>query len=215
MKEGICTFLEWMDVVVDIREQYPLDIERTKEIANQLGINHAHIDGIPVVMTTDFVLTLETPKGKIDIVRTVKPANKLSKRTLELFEIERRYFSELGVDWCIILENRLPKSLIKNVEWMCEAKYLETRPSVDEELIRLVSPHLYKYIEMDGGITAIGKICLRCDRDIGLEPGTSMFILQYHLVHKHWVSDMNVLIRESKPILIKKINTNSINSNLG
>lgn len=75
-------YLEWLDFVIDIREQYPLPLPKTEEIAERIGIKHAHLDEVPVVMTTDFLLTLETPQGKFDVVRTVKPVSKLSKRTL-------------------------------------------------------------------------------------------------------------------------------------
>ncbi|WML50250.1 TnsA endonuclease N-terminal domain-containing protein [Neobacillus sp. PS3-34] len=132
-------FLEWLDVVVDIREQFPLlPLSRTEEIAKQLGIKHANVDGVPVVMTTDFLITLRTSQGLIDIVRTVKPASKLTKRTLELFEIERRFFLEQGIDWGIVTERRMPDICISNVEWMYEARYLDTRPNVDEELVLLI-----------------------------------------------------------------------------
>ncbi|WP_253187135.1 TnsA endonuclease N-terminal domain-containing protein [Paenibacillus sp. GP183] len=47
--------LNWMDNVVDIREQYPLEIERTLEISKQLNIPHAHIDNVPVYPTTDLL----------------------------------------------------------------------------------------------------------------------------------------------------------------
>jgi hypothetical protein len=208
-------YLEWLDVIVDIREQFPLLQSRTEEIADQLGIKHAHVDGEPVVMTTDFVITLKTRKGLIDVVRTVKPASKLTKRTLELFEIERRYFVEQGIDWCIILDNRIPKNLIKNVEWMCEAKYLDTRPSVDEELVDLASKSLFERIYQDGCETSISKICLRSDKEFGLESGTSMFVLQYMLVNKKWGIDMNVPIKESKPLQIVNLEGQSISKNLG
>jgi hypothetical protein len=68
-------YLEWLDEVVDIREQFPLlPRSRTEEIAEQLGIKHPHLDDVPVVMTTDFVVTLKTPNGLIDVVCTIKPA---------------------------------------------------------------------------------------------------------------------------------------------
>ena len=44
-------FLEWVDEVADIREQFPLiPMERTQEISKQLGIKHANVDGVPVVI---------------------------------------------------------------------------------------------------------------------------------------------------------------------
>lgn len=141
-------FLEWVDEVVDIREQFPLlPLERTQEIAHQLGIKHAHVDGVPVVMTTDFVITLKTSKGLIDIVRTVKPASKLTKRTLELFEIEKRFFMEQGISWGIILGNQFPKELIRVSKneigrriWNLSSlyNYLEKMPETEKALKEVV-----------------------------------------------------------------------------
>jgi hypothetical protein len=209
-------YLEWLDEVVDIREQFPLlPQSRTEEIADQLGIKHPQLDGTLVPMTTDFVITLKINKGLIDVVRTVKPASKLSKRTLELFEIERRYFFEQGIDWGIILDNKLPRVFIKNVEWLSEAKYLETRPSLDKEHVDLISNPLFEQIDNDRGHTSISKICLRCDKEIGLEAGTSMFVLQYMLANKKWGTDMNVPIKKSKPIQIVNLEAQSTKENLG
>ncbi|WP_026585113.1 heteromeric transposase endonuclease subunit TnsA [Bacillus sp. J33] len=209
-------FLEWLDEVVDIREQFPLlPLSRTEEIAEQLGIKHAQLDENSVVMTTDFVITLKTSNGLIDVVRTVKPANKLDNRTLELFEIERRFFTEQGINWEIVSEKKLPKTLIKNVEWMCEARYLDTRPGIDQELVDLVSKPLFKEITLDDGKNSISKICLRCDKEYGLEAGSCMFILQYMLANKKWSTDMTIPIKESKPLQIFSLENQTIKKDIG
>lgn len=212
-------YLEWLDEVVDIREQFPmLPISKTVEIAKQLGIKHALLEGVPVVMTTDFVITLKTPNGLIDIVRTIKPANKLTKRTLELFEIERRFFAEQGNDWGIILGNNLPDCLISNIEWMHDGRYLDTRPGVDEELVNLISPTLLqRIIQSEGETTSISKVCLRCDQELGIQNGTSMFVLKHMLSTKKWGTDMDIKIKESKPLLIfnSDILQQSSNKNIG
>lgn len=211
-------FLEWVDGVVDIREQYPLlPLNKTEEIAKQLGIKHAHLDGVPVIMTTDFVITLKTPNGLIDIVRTVKPASKLTKRTLELFEIEKRFFKEQGINWGIILGNKLPNNLISNIEWIYEGRYLDTRPGVDEELVNLISNSLFQQISEDNCSTSISKICLRCDKIFGITTGTSMFILKHMLAIKKWETDMKVKIKESNPLQIINLEGQQpiINKNIG
>jgi hypothetical protein len=211
-------FLEWLDAVVDIREQYPLlPLSRTEEIAKQLGIKHANVEGVPVVMTTDFLITLQSSQGLIDIVRTVKPASKLTKRTLELFEIERRFFLEQGVDWGIVTEQRMPDICISNVEWMYEARYLDTRPNIDEELVSLIKDDLFNVIFHDQGNTSISKLCLRCDNTFGIENGTSMFILKHMLATKKWRTDMNTKIKNSNPLIIANCEKQKIalNKNLG
>lgn len=55
--------LNWMDRVVDIREQFPLEIERSVEISEQLHIPHAHINNVPVYQTTDFNISIQTNEG--------------------------------------------------------------------------------------------------------------------------------------------------------
>ncbi|MGZ0043082.1 TnsA endonuclease N-terminal domain-containing protein [Paenibacillus ottowii] len=199
-------YCEWLDGVVDIREQWPLlPLEKTIEIAEQLGIKHPHIDGTPVVMTTDFRLTLRTSEGKRDVIRTIKPQEKLSDRTLELFEIERIYFAEQELDWCIITEDKIPETLVKNVQWMADAKYLETRPSLNDELLSLVSEGLFEVFMNDAGQTPLVNLCLRTDGQFYLEKGTCTFILQHMLANKFWITEMHKqIIREREPLVIYK-----------
>lgn len=88
--------LDWSVSVTDIREQYPLlPLEETKEIAQELNIRHPANPRTkdPIVMTTDFVVTVCQPIGVTEQARTVKPKEKLSSvRVLEKLEIERRYW---------------------------------------------------------------------------------------------------------------------------
>jgi hypothetical protein len=197
-------YCEWLDGVTDIREQWPLlPIEKTIEISNSLGIKHAHLDGTPVVMTTDFRLTLETRRGEIDVVRTIKPREHLDERTLELFEIERIYFKEQGIDWCIITEDKIPQTLVKNVEWIAVAKYLDSRPGLDEEFVTLMAEDLLEVFEKDAGQTSLNTLCKRTDKAQSLEGGTCMFILQHMLATKKWSTDMNTrVIRDREPLLV-------------
>ncbi len=202
-------YCEWLDGVADIREQWPLlPLEKTIEIADQLGIVHPNIDGIPVIMTTDFMLTLLTRYGIRNVVRTIKPIEKLTIRTLELFEIERIYFAELGIDWCIVTEDKIPGNLVKNVEWMAHAKYLDTQQVVNEELIELVSDDIYEIFIKDSARTSIMNLCIRTDKAMGLTKGTCLFILQYMLANKNWETEMSKrIIRESEPLTIFKNET--------
>lgn len=38
---------------------------------------------------------------------------------------------------------------------------------------------------------------------LGLEAGTSLYIVQHMLVNKVWKTDMNQLIRENKPLILE------------
>lgn len=101
-----CFYLfEWSREIFDIREQFPLDLDETKAIAEEIDIRHP-TDPVTkelVVMTTDFLVTVKQSIDTIDIARTVKYAKNLnSKRTLEKFEIERIYWQNRGINWSII-----------------------------------------------------------------------------------------------------------------
>ncbi|MEK3985090.1 TnsA endonuclease N-terminal domain-containing protein [Paenibacillus sp. FSL K6-3166] len=207
-------YCEWLDEVIDIREQWPLlPLEKTIEIANELGIEHANLDGTPVVMTTDFRLTISSSKCEFDVIRTVKPKSELDYRTLELFEIERVYFAEAGIDWCIITEDKIPDILVKNVEWMASAKYLETREGVNVELVNLVSEPLLQLFLDDAGKTVLTNLCLSADRRFGLEAGTSMFVLQHNLANKRWGTDMEKkIIKEREPLIISDLRSTGYSS---
>src|SRR5258708_17573686 len=72
--------LEWSKIVTDIREQYPLlQLEETLDIAKQCGFEHPAIPNKhdpktlePIVMTTDFLITLLVDGKRIDRARTTK-----------------------------------------------------------------------------------------------------------------------------------------------
>lgn len=62
-----------------------------------------------------------TDKGELVVMtaRTVKPAAELEdKRTIEKFEIERRYRESHHVDWGIITGLDIPDYVVRNIEWV-------------------------------------------------------------------------------------------------
>ncbi|KGA96363.1 transposase [Alkalihalobacillus alcalophilus ATCC 27647 = CGMCC 1.3604] len=66
---------EFSDVIVDIREQFPLlPQEETIVIAEELGIKHPADPktGVQIVMTTDFLLTVDKGQCVFEVARTIK-----------------------------------------------------------------------------------------------------------------------------------------------
>jgi hypothetical protein len=95
--------LEWSDLVIDIREQYPLlELEAAQAIASDMGVEYPtdNDSKFPIVLTTDFMITVRDGERTFDIARTVKPSEELDKtRVIEKFGIERRYWAAKGIDW--------------------------------------------------------------------------------------------------------------------
>jgi hypothetical protein len=116
--------LDWSDDVLDIREQYPLsDLMQAINIAERENIKYPYDprSGFPYVMTSDFYIVTRLGAK----VLSVKPSTELSKpRVREKLEIERRYWTEHCVSWCIMTELEINKTKALNIEWLRQAKDL-------------------------------------------------------------------------------------------
>jgi hypothetical protein len=128
--------LEWDSAVVDIREQFPLDREETRRIAQDMGVVHprdTHTN-VDIVMTSDMVIDIQTPAGICLTVRSVKPSDDLSdRRVIEKLEIERRYWQARSTPWHLVTDRDLPDERVKKIKWLYELYSLEhlvvTQPS--------------------------------------------------------------------------------------
>jgi hypothetical protein len=104
--------LRWNDKVIDIREQYPLDIEDTNRIADELGARRVG-NGL-VHMTTDLLVTLDDGTYR---AYSVKPDERsIGVRTREKLAIEKKYWEERGIQWRNILKSDLSRTYAKNIE---------------------------------------------------------------------------------------------------
>src|SRR5699024_12653435 len=94
--------------VIDISEKISLfPQEETIVIAEELEIKHPAdpktVD--PIVMSTDFLLTVDKRQGVFEVAHTIKMKDKLlEERVLEKFEIERVYWERRGISWGIVTE---------------------------------------------------------------------------------------------------------------
>lgn len=128
IETSVFLLLDWSDAVIDIREQYPLDREETRRIASEMGVRHPFdTQGkCDIVMTTDFLVDVQTSNGSQLLVRSAKPAEELDdRRTLEKLEIERRYWAGKEVNWGLITELDLPIQRVENLRWLHEMLSLD------------------------------------------------------------------------------------------
>jgi hypothetical protein len=128
METALFLLLDWSDAVTDIREQFPLNRDETRQIAADMGIRHP-VDAqsrTDLVMTTDFLVDMRAGEATKLVARSVKPATELDKnRTLEKQEIERRYWHIKGVDWGLVTDLDLPAQRVKNLRWLHELQSLQ------------------------------------------------------------------------------------------
>jgi hypothetical protein len=182
--------LEWMEIVTDIREQFPLFLEETLEIARLCGIEHSSDDGKPLVMTTDFVITVKKGMETEEWVRTCKTVEELqSPRTLEKLEIDRRYWQARGMNWGIVTEREIPGVLVANMMQIHDLHDPKTLYPLSEADIRQVYCFLTK--EVLKGEESLIAISTRCDTHFCLEGGTSLTVAQHLIATRQWLVDIN------------------------
>jgi len=117
---------DYAAAVLDIREQFPLFPENsTYDIARSMGIRHPRYpcSTTPVVMTTDFLLTIVSMSGSRSLAAwSIKSADELRgrhrKSVLAKLEIERRYWLQRGVPWHLFTNEDFDQTVIDNLDWI-------------------------------------------------------------------------------------------------
>ena len=111
-------------LVTDIREQFPLRLSETLEIAKRMHIRHPQKGSFPFVLTTDFLIS----RGDRLEARTIKSAGELqNKRICEKFSIEYAYWKSKGIDWKIVTDRNINKD--KALNCRCSASRLSSMSS--------------------------------------------------------------------------------------
>lgn len=185
--------LEWKDSVIDIREQYPLldrelvcDICIEKDIKQPIDINSRE----PIVLTTDFLITIVENGVEKNIARTLKYSTDLeNKRVIEKFEIERAYWSQKGIDWKIVTEKDIPNILVKNVIWIHKSYYLQDIIDIQYNLdIDKVTEYLYILIDSIYDEKNLDMRVINLTKDLDIEYdtkiGTFLYLLKYSILKK-------------------------------
>ncbi|MCP9496586.1 MAG: TnsA endonuclease N-terminal domain-containing protein [Pyrinomonadaceae bacterium MAG19_C2-C3] len=183
--------LEWSPLVVDIREQYPLDLDETLAIGADLGIRHPTDPRTrePVVMTTDFVNTVRRNIGTIEHARTLKYATDLARpRVMEKFEIERVYWSSRDIDWGIVTEREIDPVLATNIRWLHPYRDAVALAPLTAAAIGKVEATLTPRVVTEN--LPLRDLTDDCDRQFNLPPGTSLAVARHLLASGRWQVNM-------------------------
>lgn len=201
--ELYCFYLyEWDLSITDIREQYPLPLSETLEIAEEFKIKHPRNPRSRdfVVMTTDFVITKKQAIGITDYACAVKPSQDLlSTRTQEKLEIEYHYWTTRGIHWSIATEREIPEAFAKNVEWLHPYFSAESLLPHTETEIRQIAPFLTQMVLQHD--ISLSKISAICDERLGLSLGTSLSIARYLIANREWRVDMRTRINPGEKLV--------------
>lgn len=188
-----CVF-EFSSNVIDIREQFKLEQDDTLKISQDLGIVHPRDPRtqVDIVMTTDFVLTIEENDTISTIARTVKYFQELADfRVLEKLEIERRYWEEQNVDWDIVTEKKINPILVSNINKVRSAYHIE-RTDMFRDMSEISLTRIKNELtSMLIGNVKIRDVCNLFDDKHGLEPGSALSLARHLIATKRIYCDMH------------------------
>lgn len=202
IESNLLKLLDWSDSVLDIREQFPLDRDLTREIAASMGIAHPADPktGIDIVMTTDVVFdTKNDMQGCCRFARAVKLSTDLDDlRTIEKLEIERRYWeqTEGKNDWGIVTELELPKQRIKNISWAREMYSLEGLTAPYQEYWPDRCLRTLDMLEACSLSVTVKEVLLLLENRYGFLNGEGLTVIRHLVATKVIVIDMD------KPFLV-------------
>ena len=215
MERNYFYILEYSNNVKDIREQFPLlPIEDTLSIADELGLKHPKNPetGEYVVMTTDFLITVSTSNGIKEVARTIKSKDDLlDKRILEKFEIERVFWKKRNIDWAIVTEEEIDKTIahnisfvqgyrdIKNIDGFNDMDSLEVQDLVYEFLKRIVDDK-----------RSVRAVSLEFDKDMSLKNGCGLSIFKYLIINKIIEIDISKRIDVNNNIPVLSVSRDEI-----
>jgi TnsA endonuclease C terminal./TnsA endonuclease N terminal. len=200
--------VEFSDLTVDVREQFPLlPREETLIISKELGINHP-VDPYskePIVITSDFVITIKEGENNKIISRTIKQCSDLNKRQIEKFEIERRYWEKRNVDWGIVTEIEINKIFARNIEIIYQfydLKNIEGFEMFNSEQIKNLSNNFKKFIL---GKSIIRNKSYEFEEKMILKPGCGIAIFKHLIITKEIQINMLVPINVDIEILVNDV----------
>ncbi|HEX5085483.1 MAG TPA: TnsA endonuclease N-terminal domain-containing protein, partial [Blastocatellia bacterium] len=178
-------------------------LDETLAIAKECGVAHpADIRSKqPIVMTTDFVLTIKKDLATTYQARTVKYAADLIKaRTLEKLEIERRYWQTRRIDWGIVTEQQAPTVLAQNVKWVHPFfRQIDLYPLDAPAIQRVASDMTHRVRHSDLPLKDLARYC---DEKLTLARGQGLKVVRHLLANRIWRVDMERLIRPSERLAL-------------
>lgn len=191
LEKNYLLLLDWAEDVIDIREQFPLNREYTLKIAGEKDITHSinRENGVPIVMTTDFLITIRKNDEFKYLARTTKYSKDLNdKRKIELFEIEKQYWEENGVDFRIVTEMDIPEAFVNNLKFFHKSYYDEYEDTYIKIMIEQLAESSGRLIDF-----------LKKFNDKYLnESGEAISLFKHLVARKYVLLDMNTKYSASK-----------------
>ena len=182
---SVFLMLEWHNKITQIREQFPLERDTTRQLAGAAGIKHPNVAGVDQYMSSDFLVD-SVNESEPRFVLQVKYASALQdSRTVEKLELERRYWQEKELPWYRITEKDIPAVVTKNINWLYPAQRIEENAELELQQIEFYAHHFAKSPNK-----AILAICKELDAAYDLPLGESLYEVRQLLAKRYFTFDI-------------------------
>lgn len=186
IEQATFLILDWCDSVRDIREQFPLDRDQTRDIAAKCGIAHPSGHGVDQVMSSDFVVDTSDPKMRRFVLQAKSSEALSDPRTIEKLEIERRYWASKDVPWYLVTEREIDPVVNQNIKWLHPAQAVEfSHPELLERI------GFFRYVLGSNQGRSLVEVCQRIDAEYDLELGQSLRDLRVMLSKRLMTFDIS------------------------
>jgi hypothetical protein len=175
--------------IIDIREQFPLlKLEAVSDIFKYFNIKQRQSEE-PHVLTTDFLIRL---KDRSELAVTFKPTEFLSKRQMQLFQVEKEYWNRNGIDWKLCTEKELPrsKSYIKNINALHNSLVLLRDEPISFYTINAIYSFVSEFSNSLRNHTLLETAQI-IDEDLSIDTGTSIMVFKVLIAKGIFQLDLN------------------------
>lgn len=195
--------LEWRIDNIDIREQFPLEREITLEITAELGVPHPYYPQtrVPCVMTLDFLVTRAADGKEMHHAYSVKTQSDLNDpKVVARMEVERSFCAMAGIEYFLIISDRLPRNKVNNLFWIREAQ-IDSEESdslrgfFEEHQTRMATDLVYT--QFRGSLV---DYCTKYDQRCSVPAGTGLRVARMLLANRTMAMDLNNAIPERAPL---------------
>lgn len=181
--------------VIDIREQFPMRVEDTVRIAEELGLPHGRYQGTPQVLTSDFLVDFADAQMPIVAIQAKYSSDLQKPAVIERLELERRYWLEKDIPWCIVTEREVSKIAFSNIQWLYPAHTEDDIAQCDLAYYQQLFLQAFEHYP-EQKLTAIA---LELDLSGQLDSGEALYWLRQLLARHVFLFDLDIPYQNLKP----------------
>lgn len=183
--------------IEEIREQFPLlEVEIAKELAEEAGIRYpSDKNDEPHILTSDYFLTYTDGR---EVAITMKYLKDITKRQLELFEVERRYWNVKGIQWKIVTELEMPsKDLLMNYEDIHSALRGFIEDNHSDEKFQVIISTIIEYYEHSNEIS-LTQFTNTIDSELKLQKGSTLRLFKVLIAKGLITTDLTMALMNNE-----------------